>query len=77
MKMAYLSHKLSMATSPISNYFKRELFNPWTEKQHYSFRSAIIGSTFVARRAGMRQATSATVASNRVTPANVKGEPYP
>jgi len=27
-RCAYLSHKLSMATSLISNYFKRELFNP-------------------------------------------------
>lgn len=39
----------------------------------YSCRSAIIGSTLVARRAGMRQATSATVASSSVKPANVTG----
>jgi len=37
----------------------------------YSVRSATSGSTFVARRAGIQQATSATPASSNATAANV------
>ena len=39
----------------------------------YSALSAIIGSTRLARRAGIQQARSATVASRKVTPINVVG----
>ena len=39
----------------------------------YSFLKAISGSTFVARRAGSQQATSATPLSNSATPTNVSG----
>ena len=38
-----------------------------------SQRSAIIGSTFVARRAGIKQASSAMVVSKSVITANVSG----
>ncbi len=39
----------------------------------YSFRSAIIGSTLVARRAGIQQASSATNVRNNVMAVNVSG----
>ena len=39
----------------------------------YSFRSATIGSTFVARRAGIQQANSATLISNEATAMKVRG----
>jgi hypothetical protein len=39
----------------------------------YSVRNATIGSTFVARRAGIQQATNATPASSNVTPPKVSG----
>src|SRR5262247_511554 len=40
---------------------------------HHSHRNATIGSTFVARRAGIQQASSATSASSKATPTNVNG----
>src|SRR5262245_53397928 len=39
----------------------------------YSYLSATIGSTLAARRAGIQHASSATVASNNGTAANVRG----
>jgi Tol biopolymer transport system component len=39
----------------------------------HSYRRAIIGSTFVARRAGIQQAASATSVSNNATAMNVSG----
>ena len=39
----------------------------------YSCRSAFIGSTRVARRAGIEQASSATVVKRSTTDVNVKG----
>jgi hypothetical protein len=44
------------------------------ERAAYSARNAIIGSTRLARRAGIQQAKSATVPSKKVTPINVIGE---
>src|SRR5262245_9597940 len=43
----------------------------------HSARSAIIGSTFVARRAGSQQATSAIVPSRSVTTVNAIGSKAP
>jgi hypothetical protein len=40
---------------------------------NHSDRSAIIGSTFVARRAGIQQARSATTMSNNAITATVSG----
>src|ERR1051326_7114628 len=40
---------------------------------NYSYRSATIGSTFVARRAGTKQATSATIVSSAAVTPNVSG----
>ena len=37
----------------------------------YSWRKDVIGSTFVTRRAGIKQASKATTSSNNVTAANV------
>ena len=42
-------------------------------REGYSLRSAIIGSTRVALRAGMKQASSATAESTSATAANVTG----
>jgi hypothetical protein len=39
----------------------------------HSYLSAIIGSVFAARRAGMKQAINATPTSNNAMPANVSG----
>jgi len=39
----------------------------------YSHRSAIIGSTFVARRAGIQHASNATITSSSGAAANVNG----
>src|SRR5262245_51119196 len=39
----------------------------------HSQRNAIIGSTFVARRAGIQQAASATTSSSKAIPTNVSG----
>ena len=43
----------------------------------YSQRSAMIGSTRAARRAGMSEASTATKSSSRVTPAKVRGSVAP
>src|SRR5713226_9065853 len=40
---------------------------------HHSYRSATNGSTLVARRAGIKQATRATETNNRATQPNVNG----
>src|SRR5262245_122509 len=40
---------------------------------NYSHRKAIIGSTFAARRAGTKQASSATIVNNNATTMNVTG----
>jgi len=40
---------------------------------YYSCRSAMSGSTFVARRAGIQQASKATAHNNAVTTTNVTG----
>jgi hypothetical protein len=40
---------------------------------HHSCRSATIGSTLVARRAGSQQANSATTVNNEVTATKVHG----
>jgi len=39
----------------------------------YSFRSATIGSTFVARRAGIQQANNATLINKEATAMKVRG----
>lgn len=43
------------------------------ERMRYSYLSATIGSIFVARRAGTRQAASATPTSSSTTSANTSG----
>jgi hypothetical protein len=51
-------------------------YNPRTFRREvptYSERKATIGFTFVARRAGSQQATSAIPASNAVTAPNTSG----
>jgi hypothetical protein len=39
----------------------------------YSYLNATIGSTLIARRAGIKQATSATPVNNNATPKSVSG----
>jgi hypothetical protein len=43
------------------------------QKVNQSCRNAVSGSTFVARRAGIQQASSATLISNKVMTAKVSG----
>jgi hypothetical protein len=45
----------------------------FTKSPRYSYRSATMGSTLVAWRAGMKLAASVTVASTAVTPAKMAG----
>ena len=47
--------------------------NQLTASSNYSHRRAIIGSTFVARRAGIQQASNATAMSSSAIAENVAG----
>ena len=57
--------------------FGRRIASTWRQftlfKRSYSWRSAVIGSTDAALRAGMKQARRATNASTSAVPASVAG----
>src|SRR5215468_8936375 len=50
-----------------------EVLPQFFHRLSYSYRNATMGSTRVARLAGMRQARSATSVNTTMTPTNVKG----
>src|SRR5262249_44229281 len=56
----------SITQSQLPNYQITQLPNRFTQSPH-SYRSATIGSTLVARRAGIKPASNATVASTAIT----------
>ena len=58
--------------SRITRYFTSHSYDSRFFSPH-SYRSATIGSTFAARRAGSHAARNATTASNTVAPANTSG----